>query len=168
MDEPIVVKYHFNQNDYRAYKRVFDTTQSRLSWDQAEYIILACLVIGAALSDYVNDQKNQLTLYVLVYVLLINPIRYRFGIRASLRRMPNWEVEYQFFRDKILASHTNVRVEYGWKYFSLAIAAPTGILLSDGLSANVWVPKRAIASDVEFEKLAQLAKENIKKFKDLR
>jgi len=176
MEQPVIIRFRWTDDDlFQAHRYHFRHT-CRPAFRFGLHFLFAVLLIGGVLMLISSGPAGKAPLPISlgflaggIYWFAVRPFERRWAIRRQFNKRPDRdiELEWQVAGDKIRTQSTLGHSEFSWQVFTKMVRTPSGVMVYPNDQIYHWLPRRGFASDAEYKRFSELAKNKIERHYDV-
>ena len=169
MSEEITVRFKWSADDLRTgMKNHYRAQYPRLVHIVFWTFICLSIFFGALSTFRFGTESNgfPMLLYGFGFVVLVR-VFLPWNLRRQFSKRPDHdaEIEWRISEEGLRSKTPHGKSEVSWAAFFKVVETKRGFLFYPSSRIFHWLPRAGFASDLEFEKVSQLAEKNAKRFK---
>lgn len=171
MEQPVNVKYRWTVTELESAYRCHNRQSSRISllW-LVHFLSGLFIVVGVYHIRTGNEPANgifMITIGLAWSTFMI--FGRRWFARRHFTRRPDrdQEIEWQIFPDRLVVHSGLGQSEFKWEALAKAVRTPNGFLLYPNDRIFHWLPRHGFDDPDDFDRLSELARVKLQKFKSL-
>jgi hypothetical protein len=174
MEQPVVIRFRWTADELlRAYRYHFRHLYPRALRFAANFIFALNIWIGYCLARErasVAYVALGIALMALgVYFFVLRRAERRWMIRRQFSKRPDKDVEleWQITSEQIQSQSVLGHSQFSWQALSKVVRTPEGVLVYPHGQMFHWLPRHGFASDADFERFIELAKQKIQRYDEV-